>query len=420
MAGSGKTTLMQRLLSDCHLNGTRSYCLNLDPAVGTLPYQANIDIRDTVNYRQVMKQYNLGPNGGILTSLNLFATRFDQVLGFVDKRAPELDLVLLDTPGQIEIFTWSASGTIIADSLASTYPSVILYVVDTPRTTSPVTFMSNMLYATSIALKAKLPFLLVFNKTDVTSHQFAKEWMADLEAFTDALKSDESYMSSLTRSMALMLDEFYATIRTVGVSAMTGEGMPELFEALKDLTKEYEEVYAPALAAQKEEAAAKQAQRKQKQMERMARDLAADEAKARGEKVVLQGNRATKECRSNGSSSERVRPLPGSDGIIQHRTQEQHAYVRHPDEEAADEMDDGSDGAPDIGSDEDDVDALPYDEDDREEVDEDEYVSAEAREADQAEFEEFMARVRAKEAEQKGSIPEEDEGAEEIEVGQKK
>ena len=26
-----------------------------------------------------MKQYSLGPNGGILTSLNLFATRFDQV-----------------------------------------------------------------------------------------------------------------------------------------------------------------------------------------------------------------------------------------------------------------------------------------------------------------------------------------------------
>lgn len=32
-----------------------------------------------VKYKEVMKQYNLGPNGGILTSLNLFATRFDQV-----------------------------------------------------------------------------------------------------------------------------------------------------------------------------------------------------------------------------------------------------------------------------------------------------------------------------------------------------
>lgn len=31
-----------------------------------------------VNYKNVMKAYNLGPNGGILTSLNLFATQFDQ------------------------------------------------------------------------------------------------------------------------------------------------------------------------------------------------------------------------------------------------------------------------------------------------------------------------------------------------------
>ncbi len=37
------------------------------------------DIRDTVKYKEVMKQYQLGPNGGIITSLNLFATRFDQV-----------------------------------------------------------------------------------------------------------------------------------------------------------------------------------------------------------------------------------------------------------------------------------------------------------------------------------------------------
>lgn len=48
-----------------------------------------LDIRDTVNYKEVMKQYGLGPNGGIVTSLNLFATRFDQVMGFIEKRAPE-------------------------------------------------------------------------------------------------------------------------------------------------------------------------------------------------------------------------------------------------------------------------------------------------------------------------------------------
>ena len=53
--------------------------LNLDPAVMTLPFGANIDIRDTVRYKEVMKEYGLGPNGGILTSLNLFSTKFDEV-----------------------------------------------------------------------------------------------------------------------------------------------------------------------------------------------------------------------------------------------------------------------------------------------------------------------------------------------------
>jgi hypothetical protein len=35
----------------------------------TLPFGANIDIHDTVRYKDVMKEYGLGPNGGILTSL---------------------------------------------------------------------------------------------------------------------------------------------------------------------------------------------------------------------------------------------------------------------------------------------------------------------------------------------------------------
>lgn len=36
-------------------------------------------------------RYNLGPNGGILTALNLFTTKFDQVLGFVEKRAETVE-----------------------------------------------------------------------------------------------------------------------------------------------------------------------------------------------------------------------------------------------------------------------------------------------------------------------------------------
>ena len=99
---------MQRLNSYLHSKDTPPYILNLDPAVAHMPYSANIDIRDTVDYKEVMKQYvsnhlgvgkrelillryKLGPNGGILTALNLFTTKFDQVLGFVEKRAESVE-----------------------------------------------------------------------------------------------------------------------------------------------------------------------------------------------------------------------------------------------------------------------------------------------------------------------------------------
>ena len=98
-----------------------------------------------------------------------------QVISVIEKRADQLDYVLVDTPGQIEIFTWSASGAIITEAFASTFPTVVTYVVDTPRSSSPVTFMSNMLYACSILYKTRLPLVLAFNKTDVAQHQFALE-----------------------------------------------------------------------------------------------------------------------------------------------------------------------------------------------------------------------------------------------------
>lgn len=56
MAGSGKTTFVQRINAYLHAQQKPPYILNLDPAVATLPFDANIDIRDTVDYSQVMKQ----------------------------------------------------------------------------------------------------------------------------------------------------------------------------------------------------------------------------------------------------------------------------------------------------------------------------------------------------------------------------
>ncbi|GJJ14835.1 hypothetical protein Clacol_009103 [Clathrus columnatus] len=296
MAGSGKTTFVQRINS--YLNSlsppSPPYKLNLDPAVINVPFDPNIDIRDTIDFKEVMKQYNLGPNGGILTALNLFATKFDQVLNLMEKRSDTVDYMILDTPGQIEIFTWSASGAIITDAVASSFPTVVAYIIDTPRTAAPATFMSNMLYACSILYKTKLPFILVFNKTDVTSPEPMLEWMRDFEEFQKALTSEghrdadgePTYMNSLMNSMSLVLDEFYKELKAVPVSSYTGAGIPEFFKAVEAARQEYETEYLPELARVTQERASdrKLAEKKEESLNRFMKDLSVDSKRSQFEK----------------------------------------------------------------------------------------------------------------------------------------
>ncbi|KAF2266800.1 hypothetical protein CC78DRAFT_542101 [Lojkania enalia] len=333
MAGSGKTTFMQRLVSHLYTHpdptssqpsvaktpSTPPYILNLDPAVHHVPFTPNIDIRDSVNYKEVMKQFNLGPNGGILTSLNLFSTKIDQVIGLLEKRTappkptpapeqstvefmtskgkapaavpqqPQVKHILVDTPGQIEVFVWSASGEILLSSLASTFPTVIAYIIDTPRTTSTSTFMSNMLYACSILYKTKLPMILVFNKTDAQNAGFAKEWMTDFEAFQDALRNEEEggsfggegsavgggsgYMGSLLNSMSLVLEEFYKHLSVVGVSAMTGEGIDEFFRGVQEKKEEFERDYMPELERRKQEREKQKVAARERELGKLMKDM---------------------------------------------------------------------------------------------------------------------------------------------------
>jgi GPN-loop GTPase len=279
MAGTGKTTLVHRMQHYAHTNGIRSYFINLDPAVSQTPYNVNIDIRDSVKYSEVMKSYRLGPNGAIMTSLNLFATKIHQVVSLLEKRKESLDWIVVDTPGQIEVFTWSASGQLIAESFAAVLPTTLLFVADTVRcVSSPHTFVSTMLYSSGIMLKQQVPLVVVFNKTDVVSADTVIGWMRDNDALDDAVANPQtttthacrddrtaaeeeeeedirgegsrvaaavaardvvlpgqgnSYAGALAQSMSLFLHEFYEDLPYAAVSAASGAGMEELVASIE-------------------------------------------------------------------------------------------------------------------------------------------------------------------------------------------
>lgn len=57
--GNISNTSKQRINAHLHAEKDIPYVINLDPAVRTVPFESNIDIRDSVNYKEVMQSYNL-------------------------------------------------------------------------------------------------------------------------------------------------------------------------------------------------------------------------------------------------------------------------------------------------------------------------------------------------------------------------
>ena len=52
MAGSGKTTFVQKMEEIIAERDKESYIINLDPAVMDTLYEPNMDIRDTIKYKK--------------------------------------------------------------------------------------------------------------------------------------------------------------------------------------------------------------------------------------------------------------------------------------------------------------------------------------------------------------------------------
>ena len=77
----------------------------------------------------------------------------------------------------------------------------------------------------------------------------------------------------MSRSLSLVLDDFYTDLRAVGFSSVTGEGLDELLKTIGEARKEYYEEFLPDLKRKKEKALAKREREAQKQIDKLKQDL---------------------------------------------------------------------------------------------------------------------------------------------------
>ncbi|MGQ0772450.1 MAG: ATP/GTP-binding protein [Nitrososphaerota archaeon] len=241
-AGAGKSLLSSKIQEYYTANGAFTAILNLDPGVISLPYTPDIDIRDFVDIVSIMKQYNLGPNGALVMASDLIASKIDEIQKEVDNVNP--DYLIVDTPGQIELFAYRTSGPYFVNNFNADQ-KITLFLYDGALVTTAINFVSMALLATSIKLRLGLPTINVLTKTDLIADKISEilRWTTNIKVLENAISAEsdgETYvlLSNILRS--LNLSGFAQGL--IPISNVTGDGLVNLEAALSRILNLGEEV----------------------------------------------------------------------------------------------------------------------------------------------------------------------------------
>jgi GTPase SAR1 family protein len=241
-AGSGKSLLASRLLQWYRDNQSFPITLNLDPGAINLPYTPDVDIRDYIDIQTLMESYDLGPNGSLLMASDMIATRLDEIQNEVETLNP--DYIIVDTPGQIELFAYRASGPYIVSNFRSDN-KVTLFIFDGMLVSSPINYVSVALLASSIKLRLKISQVNVLTKRDliVEKLKYILEWSTSSISLESALSNEKDAESSLlSKDLVRGMNKGGFMQSLIAVSSVTMNGMVNLAGALARILNQGEEV----------------------------------------------------------------------------------------------------------------------------------------------------------------------------------
>ena len=241
-AGSGKSLLTSNLLQWYIDHDNFPITLNLDPAVSELPYPPDVDIRDHIDINNIMDTYGLGPNGAIIMAHDLISTKIQDIQLEVDELNP--DYILIDTPGQIELFAYRSSGNYFISNFQAD-SKVTIFIMDGVPVSSPINFVSLSLLSTSINLRLKTSQINVLSKRDLIIDNLENilDWARSDTTLLEALdKENNQEFSLLSKDVVKIISQNGLNQDLVAVSNLTMNGLIELYSVLSRILNQGEEI----------------------------------------------------------------------------------------------------------------------------------------------------------------------------------
>ncbi|MGC8913711.1 MAG: ATP/GTP-binding protein [Thermoplasmata archaeon] len=235
-AGAGKTSMVGAFQKWMDIHKYDAITVNLDPGAEVLKYTPDIDIREWISIEEIMEEHELGPNGAQIVAADLLAQNVPEVRNYIEKYGA--DYVLVDTPGQIELFAFREASKHVADGISSGY-SLLVYLLDPILSRTPSGFVSLLMLGATIQYRFKYPLLNVLSKCDLLSTEEIEKivsWCEEPYRLYDAICKDARVDEMVVNT------EFFKSLENIGVfskiiptSSIDLTGMEDVFNALQQV-----------------------------------------------------------------------------------------------------------------------------------------------------------------------------------------
>lgn len=231
-AGSGKSSLVQAYKEWLDHNGIDAVIVNLDPGAESIPYVADVDIREWIDLREVMDEYSLGPNGAQVVCADMMAMNIEKLTDVL--RTYKTNYALIDTPGQLELFAFRRSSNVIVDALGKER-SMTVFLADPMLCRTSNGFISTMMLSSLVQFRLQMPMVNILSKSDLLGNEELDKilsWFADPDAlYGDILDNDGDPQTVVGMELFKALENLGVFGDMRAVSSKDSLGMEELYAA---------------------------------------------------------------------------------------------------------------------------------------------------------------------------------------------